>query len=33
MDLLGIPGDVWAVLLAAVAFAALVAAVEGLDRV
>lgn len=32
MDFFGIPGDLWAVLLAFVAFAALVALVEGLDR-
>ena len=33
MDLFGIPGDVWAVLLAVVVFAALLALVEGLDRI
>jgi len=32
MDLLGIPGDLWAVILALVAFAVLVLVVEGLDR-
>ncbi len=32
MDFLGIPGDVWAVLLAAAVFAVLALAVEGLDR-
>lgn len=32
MDFLGIPGDVWAVLLALAAFAALLGLVEGLDR-
>ena len=33
MDLLGIPGDLWAIVLAALCFAALLALVEGLDRV
>lgn len=32
MDLLGVPGDLWAVLLALVAFAVLVLLLEGLDR-
>ena len=32
MDLFGLPGDLWAVLLALVAFAALALLVEGLDR-
>lgn len=32
MDLFDIPGDLWAVLLAVVAFAALIVLVEGLDR-
>ena len=32
MDLFGIPGDLWAVALAVATFAALLLAVEGLDR-